>query len=509
MTLPDDYVGKAALPNDNPEAAAARDRRSEGLVVATGGYLTASRAKDVAPGMADLLTRSAKSIGPAKRAALTSARKAKFGRWGGIGGAATIGAGLTVAGQGAIKDSLARKAPQRAKKRVKDTVQEKVQERRLVKSEFSDDYDVTKGIGSFLGGMSSKVTSGAGKLGGHLKPVRSAVGGAFKSTPAGATAPTIGARLKPVGTAVNDAVKPIKAKAASLDFRPAKFTPQGIRPTAAGVGYMAGAGGAVAGYGMHRNNVNKVDDRVRQAVLNKAFESPLRLPRDKQELLWGNPDTTDRQALAGGAVLGGAMGGGSAYAMGARKGRLLVPVALGSGIGAAINRSAQPIRRRGGLKKAFNSERDRRARQDMYAGAASGGAVVGGAGSVTAGVGAHRAKQAAKASGRGAATSWKAANEAHLGVQTQLRNISQTANANPPLPVNPKHHIDVRASHVAAMKHEKTAGEHGLAQLKQAGRARKLTRVSRGSAAAAATLGAAAYGAHTYDRRHDGRTYGY
>jgi hypothetical protein len=57
-------------------------------------------------------------------------------------------------------------------------------------------------------------------------------------------------------------------------------------------------------------------------------------------------------------------------------------------------------------------------------------------------------------------------------------------------------------AHREALKSEKAAATFGQ-------RAKVLRRVSRGSLAGAAALGAAAFGAHDYDRRRGGRTYGY
>lgn len=102
-------LAKADLPNDNQTAERARMRRKTGLGIAGGGYLLASRAKEVAPGAVDLLSPSEKKIGAVKHAEKILTRSAKITRVSGKTGAALVGLGLAAATEGAVSDLHARK----------------------------------------------------------------------------------------------------------------------------------------------------------------------------------------------------------------------------------------------------------------------------------------------------------------------------------------------------------------------------------------------------------------
>jgi hypothetical protein len=92
------------LPGDNRNAEMARSRRTAGLSTAGLGYLVASRHSDVAPGMADWVTRSPKKIGEAEHAAKVARRTARIGRISTKGGAGLVAGGLALAGEGAFND---------------------------------------------------------------------------------------------------------------------------------------------------------------------------------------------------------------------------------------------------------------------------------------------------------------------------------------------------------------------------------------------------------------------
>lgn len=118
-------AGSPGLPNDNPTAVKARQRRKAGLATAGGGYLLASRAGDVSTHAADLLTPSKKRLGVKGkvRNEIVRSRGKRLAGAAGKAGAALVGAGLLVAGEGALHDLHSRQAFHRAKTQAKDHAQ--------------------------------------------------------------------------------------------------------------------------------------------------------------------------------------------------------------------------------------------------------------------------------------------------------------------------------------------------------------------------------------------------
>jgi hypothetical protein len=374
--LPGEGPASSGLPGDNREAQLARSRRKVGLSTAGVGYLLASRSKDVAPGAADLITRSSKKIGEEERAIKVKARTARIGRVSGKGGAALVGGGLLLAGEGAINDLRLRNAHGRARQEVKAKVGERVQ-----KSAFGVEHEVSKGIPG-LGGVGAQIGA---KLAG--------MSGARTGLKIGAKLDPVAIKLKPIGTKIGES-----AKAGGL--APARFTPEGIRPTKAGVGYMAGGAGLTLGL--------------------------------------AKPD--------------------------------------------------------GKVGKAYDSERSRHGRQDMYSGAATGGAVVAGAGAVEAGRRAGKAK-------RLSTILQNSSDQSRARMQNKLTLLSKPVNAGG----EPKSAANIKT----LTQNDRAAASSGKSAVKLAGKAKRLTRASGAAAFGAAALGGAAYGLHDYDRRRGGASYRY
>lgn len=165
------------------------------------------------------------------------------------------------------------------------------------------------------------------------------------------------------------------------------------------------------------------------------------------------------------------------------------------------------------LEKAFDAERSRHNRQAAYTGAATGGALLAGAHGVRNEVKAHRirvaaAKQVASAAEKNAKVksglTLMATHEVPAAVKaTQgTKGISAAKQAT-------THAATLREAAADAHKLHTQAAAHTGTAVRLGERAKKLTRVGRGSLAGAALLGASAYGVHTYDRHHGGRSFGY
>jgi hypothetical protein len=120
-------IAKYTLPGDNPQAEAARERKKSGLGLAGVGYLVASRHKDVTPGAVDLITPAAKKGADATKVAEREAkivrRTKAINTLSSRGGAAAVGLGLGMAGEGLASDWRHRKVVQRAKGKVEDHMQ--------------------------------------------------------------------------------------------------------------------------------------------------------------------------------------------------------------------------------------------------------------------------------------------------------------------------------------------------------------------------------------------------
>jgi hypothetical protein len=142
-------------------------------------------------------------------------------------------------------------------------------------------------------------------------------------------------------------------------------------------------------------------------------------------------------------------------------------------------------------RKPFDAERSRHDRSAAYVGAATGGAVVVGAGGVKAGMAARKVSQAARGERGNAAN-------AHGKVQERLHSMAQTKGT----PATGQNLSATGRLHREALGREAAAGD-------MARKAKRLTRVSRGAFAGAAALGAVAAGVHHYDRRGGGLSYGY
>ena len=128
QALPDSLkskVRKYALPDDNPAAERARQRKKTGLGMAGVGYLAASRGKEVSPGAIALASPKPKNADEAAEAAhevKVAARTKKLNMLSERGGAAMVGLGLAAAGEGLASDWRHRKVVQRGYKRAQKKV---------------------------------------------------------------------------------------------------------------------------------------------------------------------------------------------------------------------------------------------------------------------------------------------------------------------------------------------------------------------------------------------------
>lgn len=406
-------LSKAGLPGDNPRAESARDRRQTGLGVAGVGYLSASRGKDVAPGAADLVTRSTKAIGPAKRRQLMLTRESKFGRVSGIGGAALVGGGLVLAGEGAITDWASRGSVRRTKKKIRRKALEARKELIGVGKSYTD-LVLAKAFDDELAKIAMKAP-GLGGLMAHLKPVGDSVRDVGTK---------VGTKLTPVLKPIQAGLKPIGESLRPTTNKVKSFIGDHKVATGLAAGTGVAAAGGYTGYKM-----------------NKAFDHE----RAQQ----------DREAEA-------------------RDARV-------------IQRERPVPVRRG---RAYDPERSRRNRQAAYTGVGAGGAVVAGAHGV-------RARREGRALGREAGKEALLSAAEHKQLQDKLHNLGQIGPS--PRPSDLTHAASLHAS----------ATGHAGQSVALGQQARKFTQRSRASLAAAALLGAGAYGVHDYDRRRGGRPYGY
>jgi hypothetical protein len=145
------------------------------------------------------------------------------------------------------------------------------------------------------------------------------------------------------------------------------------------------------------------------------------------------------------------------------------------------------------LTKAFDSERARHGRQDMYASGATGGAILAGGAGVATGVAGRRAGAASHAEEQ----------ESKKAYRKARSNLSSMASSSKGTKPKTAANIKETQDHLARMmEHHDAAGNFAT-------RAKRFHRISRASLAGAAVLGTGAYAAHDYDRRRGGRSYGY
>lgn len=159
-----------------------------------------------------------------------------------------------------------------------------------------------------------------------------------------------------------------------------------------------------------------------------------------------------------------------------------------------VNKSVEDRVRAEILAKAFDSERSRHGRQAAYTGGLAGGAVVAGGVGVKTGLDGRKATKAmVPAAAR--------ATKAHADLQNQLAGMARKPGAAGAVPKTAKQVLVAQKLHDTAVHSTKSVALLG-------DRAKKLTRISRGSLVGAAALGTAAVGVHRYDRHQGGRSHG-
>jgi len=396
-------VGKAL--GDPPKARHAQERKKAGLGAAGVGYLAATRAKDVSPHAAEMVTRSAKKIGEAERATRIARKVKVMDQVAGKGGAGLVAAGLGLATEGYINDLRHRKVFERAKKK---TFGKAYTPGEIAYHDTQSQIHSRKASAANKRKNAGYKTAGAGLAGGYL---------GYQYAPEIArTAGRMADKTETHTKLANAARKTTNVRRAAV---------------------LGGAGLAAAGAGLiTEGHITGTRNRGKKTAELRAVQAA-RQRRNAAEL----------------------------------------------------NKSAFFV------EKAFDSERQRHKRADLYEGAAAGGAVAAGTG---AGVLAGKSvKLKVKAAGK---TKAAANNRAEASAALRRMNLDPK---DPIRLVRNKTNVEATARRLRS-----AAGQDAVARKARIA-SRALSGGAKGAALGAAGLGAAAYGIHRSDRKGSGRSYAY
>lgn len=512
-------------PGDNRAARRGRNREKAGLATAGVGALIATRGKEMAPGTVGLVTPKSGKLTEAEHAAKVTRRAERFEHTAGKAGAVLAAGGLLAAGAGLAQDWHARGVIPRAQKHIRNQLQGS--NIPMVKSAFGvEDIRLAKAWkfpGKGIYGNVRQVTA-------HAE--RASASAAQHAEAAGQHAEDSARNLSETTGKIN-ALVPTKRQAA---------IGAGLAGAALTGATYAGArrGGAAvqrrhlrrAGEAQDRKVVGKasgpVTDEERKPIPSRGEASPGRIYTAASfpaihGAVAGKPGHKLRAAVneGGGAALGGLAG--TAAGMALSRGRFAPSAAaLGAGGGTfgalmglqhnvkqghlkpdpgKLTRIATRVRRNQiswenrrspqGVQKAYDPETQRHRRQNLYSGAAAGGAAV--AGSAAVGLGA--ASRSKHILGTGQAKVER--HENAVLTRRQGRQMATFKQKTPPVPAGKLPGQGHLKGNITA--HE-AAVRAGNASRRSLTAARKLRGGALGAGAAAAALGATAYGLHERDR---------
>jgi hypothetical protein len=459
-------------PSDNRKARRARSREKAGLATAGVGALIASRGKEMAPGTVGLVTRNpGKKLTAVEHEAKLARRAAKFEGAAGKAGAVLAAGGLLTAGVGLAQDWHARGVIPRAQKKIRNQLQGSNVP--MVKSAFGvEDVRLSKGAGKVTNKVLDTLID-VGERHPNLAPAAGVLAGAA------------------AGTAVGGEIDRRRANRLGAQVSPREYWGHPFK----------------SGKKIHATRLEaEYHGRARQNVWGNL------VPVNKgvgEAILW-HP-LTPVAATAAGGVAGLEIGRrvGNRYGADISPGQMARhPIQSGKKVRrtlVAAEYEGRARRNKAGflvpVQKAFDPEGQRHRRQNLYSGAATGGAVIGASGAVGLGV-ASRKKHIQGATEL-------AESEAINSELTRRHGVMTTAH-------DPGSKMDAArraralrpATHAGNIRLHEAALKAGADSRKTLTTARRLRGGAVGAGVTAAALGATAVGVHRRERG-PGATYVY